>query len=328
MLCRYDIPFLNSNSNTVWDMAFHPYRDDVLATCGEDDVIHVDRLPLDFGSDSPSENLANIGGHSKTVTSVRWNPSVDGLLATSSLDGNVNLADIHKGSSVSSTGTGSDVSDVSWAADGGNVLAVNKAKKVLLIDPRQKSVALETIGHEGTKPAKCVWLGETGRAVTTGFTKMRERELLIWDARKLEKPLTRNSYGSSPSVLTPHYDNDAKLLFLAGRGEGTVYTLDMSSDKAPFFTDLVTGKHLDKEPHTAVALAPKRCLDVMGCEIDRMYRVLKESIQVLHFHVSRRNMDFFQDELYPHSASAYSLTAEQYLGGSTSKPVMTSLEPK
>lgn len=46
---------------------------------------------------------------------------------------------------------------------------------------------------------------------------MREREFAIWDSRDLAKPLKRETLDSSTGVVTPVFDNDTKILFLAGK---------------------------------------------------------------------------------------------------------------
>ena len=38
----------------------------------------------------------------------------------------------------------------------------------------------EGVGHEGSKPAQVVYL-RNGRIFTTGFSKMSERQMALWD---------------------------------------------------------------------------------------------------------------------------------------------------
>ena len=39
----------------------------------------------------------------------------------------------------------------------------------------------EELGHEGAKPAQVVYL-QNGHIFTTGFSKMSERQMALWDA--------------------------------------------------------------------------------------------------------------------------------------------------
>ena len=158
---------------------------------------------------------------------------------------------------------------------------------------------------------------------------MRERELRIFDVRQFNKSIGSLGFGSAPGVLTPHFDADTKLVFLCGRGEGTVYTIDMSQDKAPFHSNLITGKVQEKEPHTSACLAPKRSLQVLDCEVDRLYRVLKSSVQLVHFHVNRVNKDLFHEDLFPPTPSSASSYAQDFFAGNPCNPPhLASLEPK
>lgn len=46
---------------------------------------------------------------------------------------------------------------------------------------------------------------------------MRERKFAIYDSRDLSKPLTTNTLDSSTGIVIPLYDNDARILYLAGK---------------------------------------------------------------------------------------------------------------
>jgi hypothetical protein len=158
---------------------------------------------------------------------------------------------------------------------------------------------------------------------------MRERELHVYDTRQFSKSVGSLGFGSAPGVLSPHFDPDSKLLFLSGRGEGTIYTIDMSLEKAPFHSNLITGKVQEKEPQTSSCLAPKRSLQILDCEVNRLYRVLKSSVQIVHFHVSRVNKDIFHDDLFPPSPSSFSMSSQDFFSGNPcSPPHLASLEPK
>jgi coronin-1B/1C/6 len=75
----------------------------------------------------------------------------------------------------------------------------------------------EGANHEGVKPSHVAWLGELDRIVTTGFSRMRERKFAVYDSRDLSKPLTTNTLDSSTGIVIPLYDNDARVLYLAGK---------------------------------------------------------------------------------------------------------------
>jgi len=60
-------------------------------------------------------------------------------------------------------------------------------------------------------------LGDADRLVTTGFSKMSDRQVYVWDTRALSKPIKTVHLDTSSGVVMPFYDNDTKMLYLAGK---------------------------------------------------------------------------------------------------------------
>jgi len=46
---------------------------------------------------------------------------------------------------------------------------------------------------------------------------MSDRQLFLWDAKNLKEPIKQETIDTSSGILMPFYDNDTKLLFLAGK---------------------------------------------------------------------------------------------------------------
>ena len=67
-----------------------------------------------------------------------------------------------------------------------------------------------------------MYLGDSGRIFTTGFSRFNDREYCVWSQHDLSKALERDSIDSSSGVLFPFYDYDTKIIFLAGKGDGNV----------------------------------------------------------------------------------------------------------
>jgi len=75
----------------------------------------------------------------------------------------------------------------------------------------------EGICHAGTKASKVVFLGSSGRLLTTGFSRHSDRQYAIWSQHDLTVPLTCETIDSSSGVVFPFYDNDTNMIFLAGK---------------------------------------------------------------------------------------------------------------
>lgn len=62
-------------------------------------------------------------------------------------------------------------------------------------------------------------MGEHGRIATTGFSKMSDRQLGLWDARNPGEPVGGFQILDSISgVCMPFWDDGNKILYLAGKG--------------------------------------------------------------------------------------------------------------
>jgi WD40 repeat protein len=65
----------------------------------------------------------------------------------------------------------------------------SRDKKLRFWDVRQERAAHEVPGHSGAKNSRVVWMGEHNRVATTGFSKMSDRQLALWDVGAPQAPL-------------------------------------------------------------------------------------------------------------------------------------------
>lgn len=111
------------------------------------------------------------------------------------------------------------VQSMSWSANGSLLTTTSRDKKLRIWDPRQERPAYETQGHSGAKNSRVVWLGERDRIATTGFSKMSDRQLALWDIRAPREPISGfKTLDSISGVCMPFWDEGTQCLYLAGRG--------------------------------------------------------------------------------------------------------------
>ncbi|XP_065426237.1 coronin-1B-like isoform X2 [Chrysemys picta bellii] len=71
--------------------------------------------------------------------------------------------------------------DVSWSHNGSLFCSACKDKSVRIVDPRRGVVVAEKErAHEGARPMRAIFLAD-GKIFTTGFCRMSERQLALWD---------------------------------------------------------------------------------------------------------------------------------------------------
>jgi coronin-1B/1C/6 len=125
----------------------------------------------------------------RKVGQVLFNPAAENILASASGDYTIKLWDIGTGKSHLTLKHGDIVQSLSWSANGSLLVTTSRDKKLRIWDVRQERAAHEAPGHTGAKNSRVVWMGEHNRVATTGFSKMSDRQLALWDVGNLAEPI-------------------------------------------------------------------------------------------------------------------------------------------
>lgn len=111
------------------------------------------------------------------------------------------------------------VQSLSFSANGSLLVTTCRDKKLRIWDVRSEKPVHEGQGHGGAKNSRAVWMGENDRIATTGFSKMSDRQLGLWDIRAAREPLNGFEILDSISgVCMPFWDDGTQILYLAGKG--------------------------------------------------------------------------------------------------------------
>ncbi|ORY50596.1 DUF1900-domain-containing protein [Rhizoclosmatium globosum] len=232
------------------------------------------------------------------------------------------VVDLARAKTVANWSAAAGVSGLSWSSCGSSLAAISKDALVRVWDPRTSLIPVATSGyfHISNKPSSVLWLsgGLDSLLLTTGTSKGRDRECALWD-----------KVDSAGGTLMPLFDEDSKLLFLAGRGESTIRTYEVTSSA---ITQTPTA-FMTSRPILAATLAPKPLLDVMDCEVARLMIVGSGSngsnvVFPVKVNVERKDKSEFQTDLFPDTTELNaSLSATQWLSGINGNIVKVSLDP-
>lgn len=106
---------------------------------------------------------------------VRFHPTAKDILISSSTElsePTVKYWDLTTGKEIITlTGFQDQVFSFDHNFDGSLLAVVSKDKMLRIFDVRSKKLVREGPSHEGTRGARVVWLGKTGRVCTIGFDK-------------------------------------------------------------------------------------------------------------------------------------------------------------
>ncbi|KAF9784948.1 microtubule binding protein [Thelephora terrestris] len=324
------IPLARSHSGTVLDTAWSPFNDSVVASCGEDGKVMIWKVeassfegwgqehwvPQDF------DPVARIDGSARRIGQVLFHPTAEHVLAAASGDHVVKLWDLGNPETPKSVlgGHGDAIQSLTFNAVGNVLVTTCRDRKVRLFDPRSGGDPVRVAdGHGGIKGARVVWMGEKDTFATTGFSKMSDRQVAIWDAGSLTTP-KMITLDQSSGVVMPFW-SDNGILFLAGKGDGNIRYYEYESDSL-----FALSEHKSSDPQRGMCFLPRRSLEVTECEIARAYKVTASAIEPIAFIVPRKS-DSFQSDIYPPAPSSEpSLTAGEFFSGKEPTLKLVSLE--
>ena len=248
-------------------------------------------------TESMKEPTATLTGHTKPVTLLQWNPVADGVLASVGKEPSVRVWDTAKGlATVTLSGFEGLVQDFAWNASGSQLVTSDKNKSAKIFDVRSGSVVTEWKPHAGGKPFKVLFCGDTDMMVTAGFTAQAKREFKLWSIKAgFEAPLTTVDLDQSSGALMPFYDEDTRMLYLTGKGDGNVRYYEFT-DEAPFVHPL--SEYRSNVSTKGADMLPKRGLNVMGCEVARMLKLTNTVVEPISFIVPRKEQHF-QEDIFP-----------------------------
>ncbi|KAJ1881692.1 Coronin-like protein crn1 [Coemansia sp. RSA 486] len=194
-------------------------------------------------------------------------------------------------------------------------------KKLRLFDTRSGECVQQGDSHQGIKGSRVTWL--TGdRLATTGFTRSSYRQLFLWNAQDLSKPLATYDLDMSAGMLMPFYDPSTRMLYVGGKGDGNIRYYEFADDQLHELS-----MYSSSEPQRGLGVMPKRGVDVAHCEIMRFFKVASNSlVEPISFRVPRKSEAFQQDIYPPAFAGVPAMTAQEFFAGKNAEPRLVDME--
>jgi len=324
---------VSGHSRPVSDIKWNPFNDNIVASGSEDCTVKLWYIPdrgLQPTHHDLTECLLDLQGHRRRVTMLEWHPTAENVLLSAGYDHLIMVWNISRGSAVKVIDCHHDVIySMSFNRIGSLLATTCKDKKLRVIDPRSTEVLRIGDSHQGTKASKVVYLGDTGKLLTTGFSRYSDREYSVWSQTDLSSPLETEAIDSSSGVLFPYYDHDTRMVYLAGKGDGNVRFYEVAvDDQNPhvfYLSQFISGA-----PQRGFGVLPKRGCETSQCEIFRFYKLhaTRDLVEPMSMIVPRKS-EIFQDDIYPETAAPTpALTAEEWLAGNNANPTTMSLKTR
>ena len=217
------IPLARSHTAAVLDTDWSPHNDSIVASAGEDGKVMIWKVedsafenwggegwePFDF------DPVLRIDASSRKVGQVLFHPTASNVIASASGDYTVKLWDLAETNDPRSvlTGHGDIVQSVTFNPTGNLLVTTCRDRKLRIFDPRTGGEAVRvTDGHSGVKGSRVTWMGDLDKIATTGFSKMSDRQVSVWETGSLSNIKTL-SIDQSAGVLMPFW-SDNNILFI------------------------------------------------------------------------------------------------------------------
>ena len=199
-------PLCRGHTAVVLDTAFSPFDDNFVASASDDGTVGLwkfndsDFDQLDWTDKERERNggvkdfqpLARISGGGRKVGQVAFHPSASNVLAAATGDHVIKLFDITNASSAPSSpsialrGFTDSIQSLDFDWTGTTIIATCRDRKIRTFDPRQGENPVQVAeSHGGVKGARVIWCGDKDRAISTGFSKMSDRQTFLWDTKNL-----------------------------------------------------------------------------------------------------------------------------------------------
>ncbi len=252
-----------------------------------------------------------------------FNPAAENVLASASGDFTIKLWDIEAGSAKLNLKVGDIVQSLCWSPDGSLLVTTSRDKKLRVWDVRQQKPAQEVQSHAGAKNSRAVWMGEHARIATTGFSRMSDRQLALWDIKAAREPIGGfQMLDSISGVCMPFWDDGTQCLYLAGKGDGNIRYYEYENDKFEYLSE-----YKSADPQRGVAFVPKRGVNMHDNEVMRAYKTVNDSyIEPISFIVPRR-AETFQEDIYPPAIGLKpAMSSVDWFAGKTALPPKVDME--
>jgi len=320
-----ELPTISGHKGPVLDVAFNPFNDYILATASEDCTVKIWQIPEEGLTQDMTECAQLLSGHTRKAGTVTFHPSANNILATSALDYKVKVWDIEVGAEkFNIDGHAGIIQSVEWNNDGSLLTTFCKDKKLRVIDPRASAVVQEVEAHQGVKGGRACWLTDKDKVFSVGFSKTSERRLCLWDPRNLKEALKDEGIDQAAGIIMPFYDASSSVLFLAGKGDGSIRYYEIVDDNKLIY---FLSQYSSNNPQQGMAAMPKRGVNVNINEIMRLYKAMATVIEPISFCVPRKS-DSFQEDLFPDAPSNEpAISAAEWVGGANATPKLRSLAP-
>ncbi|AYU79023.1 coronin, putative [Leishmania donovani] len=311
-------PLVLGQKGQIIDVKFDPFNNHKLFTASEDGSIFGWGIPAEGLQSNISSPLVELKGHNKKCGIISFHPSANGVLASAGVDRVINVWDVERGTAVNTISNLSDyATGLEWNLRGSLFCIASRDKTLRVIDPRDCTVVSSVESHASARSQRCIWCKRKDTIMTLGCSKSQQRQIKLWDTRKMERPYSVTELDQSSAAFIPVYDEDLNLLILGSKGENNVKCFELMNEGLTFSYEVNSN-----DPMKGLCMMPKWSLDVRKCEFSRLYQLTYHSLFTIEMLLPRKqSCTEFQGDVFPSTFADHSaISAGEFFSGASADP--------
>jgi coronin-1B/1C/6 len=233
-----------------------------------------------------STEIQKFSQHTRKVGLLSFNKSCAEIIASADVN-SVHVWNILNAESYSRIQFGDTPMSLDWNPNGSLYGLTTKEKLIYICDPRANKIVVTAKGHDSSRPQKMGFI-DGDYFFSTGVNKSNERQLKLYDIRKVDNGMTESVQAlpidTQTGIIYPYYDSDTGLLFVPGRGEGNIKYFEFSNGEFKFASEYKTSN-----PQKGIAPFPKRAMNYNKNEIARFAKLTNNALHFVSFYWPKRN---------------------------------------
>ncbi|GET88784.1 coronin, putative [Leishmania tarentolae] len=311
-------PLVLGQKGQIIDVKFDPFDNQKLFTAGEDGSIFGWSIPTEGLQSNITSPLVELNGHNKKCGIISFHPNANGILASAGVDRVINVWDVERGTAVNTINSVPDyATGLEWNLRGSLFCIVSRDKTLRVIDPRKCTVVSSVESHASVRSQRCIWCKRKDTIMTLGWNKSQQRQIKLWDTRKMEKPYSSTELDQSSAAFIPVFDEDLNLLIFGSKGENKMKCFELMNEGLIFSCDVSSN-----DPMKGLCMLPKWSLDVRKCEFDRLYQLTYHSLYTIEMLLPRKQSQTeFQGDVFPSTFADHSaISADDFFSGTDADP--------
>ena len=303
------------------DLEFSPFSTDLLASSFDDGVVLLYKIPEGGITENITQEAQIYNKHTKKVPFVTFNPIASDVICSAAFNGEIHVWNALQGETICELNAEDTPTCLNWSPNGVLIGTTTKNKLMQVFDPRSNNLIIKHQINEAIQAAKLAWI-DNETFVTTSWNKGGQKQLKLWDIRKVNEDLTSSEVHMTPidtakTVTTPYVDRESKLVYTIGKGEANIHYFDYSEG---VFKKGISFKA--SEPSISSVMFERKCLDYNQNEVDRFARyVNSQKVYYISFNIARRNPGFDQSLYPPVESGEPALSFEQWKSGENAEPI-------